>query len=116
MERTLHSKRTSEKKLRTRSWKTKESKAGLLRTKPSYPNALSKVHAFRSGVSSNSFQSLMHKLPFSLHDWSEYLHISERSIQRYIQENKTFELPFAERILEIKNLISIGEEVFGDAE
>ncbi|MFB0906912.1 MAG: DUF2384 domain-containing protein, partial [Spirosomataceae bacterium] len=46
----------------------------------------------------------------------KFLHLTERTIQRYKKEQKRFEPIQSERILEIAKLQQQGQEVFGSAQ
>ena len=70
------------------------------------------IQAIREGISYSFFESMLKHLPFSFNEWSRYLNLSERTLQRYKKENKPFQANFAERILEIKLLYKYGIEVF----
>lgn len=70
----------------------------------------------REGVPYPYFNSLSNQLHFGLEDWSSYLHLSERTIQRYKKENKSFDPLYSERILQIELLYKKGIDVFGIAD
>ena len=70
----------------------------------------------REGVPYPYFNSLSNQLHFGLEDWSSYLHLSERTIQRYKKENKSFDPLYSERILQIELLYKKGIDVFGLAD
>ncbi|RYY06485.1 MAG: DUF2384 domain-containing protein [Sphingobacteriaceae bacterium] len=70
------------------------------------------IKTIREGISYSFFDSMLQYLPFSFQEWSQYLNLSERNLQRYKKENKPFQANFAERILEIKLLYNQGIEVF----
>jgi putative toxin-antitoxin system antitoxin component (TIGR02293 family) len=53
---------------------------------------------------------------FSLSEWSKILHISERTMQRYETENKTFDPVQSEKIIQIAMLHKYGISVFGNSE
>ncbi len=71
------------------------------------------IQSSREGISFSQFQQLSENLPFSMREWSEILHISERTIQRYKKESLVFEPLQSERILEIALLKRKGIDVFG---
>jgi putative toxin-antitoxin system antitoxin component (TIGR02293 family) len=79
-------------------------------------NALSLMEMVRKGIGFNAFNSFAVKSPFSLNEWSTYLHLSERTMQRYRNENRTFDPLQSEKIIEIAILYNKGVEVFGKAE
>jgi putative toxin-antitoxin system antitoxin component (TIGR02293 family) len=74
------------------------------------------VEAVRDGVSYNYFASIAKKTPFTLEEWSNFLHLSERTFQRYRKERRSFDPNHSEKILEIGMLYNKGLEVFGDKE
>jgi putative toxin-antitoxin system antitoxin component (TIGR02293 family) len=51
---------------------------------------------------------------FSQKDWSEFLHISERTIIRYREQNKKFDPLQTDRIIHLNQLYIFGIDVFGD--
>ncbi len=67
----------------------------------------------RKGLEYSHFASLTKSFPFSMSDWSEFLHLSERTIQRYAKEAKAFDPVSSEKIIEITLLYKEGVEVFG---
>jgi len=74
------------------------------------------INATRSGIPFRKFTRMTENSPFSLDDWSGFLHLSERTMQRYKKEEKSFDSIYAERILEITMLYNRGSEVFGSNE
>lgn len=61
------------------------------------------------------FEALIQKLPFTQQEWGDLLHISERTLQRYIKERKPFEGLHAEHLHQLEALAVIGLSVFGNA-
>jgi len=59
------------------------------------------------------FKKIADKVPFTLQEWSEILHISERTLQRYAKANSNFPFSVTDRILQIDKLIKRGIHVFG---
>ncbi|WP_347157005.1 type II RES/Xre toxin-antitoxin system antitoxin [Pontibacter chitinilyticus] len=72
------------------------------------------ISSVREGVKYALFQSIADKSSFSTSEWSNYLHLSERTFQRYKKEKRTFEPLHSEKILEITLVYNKGMEVFGD--
>jgi putative toxin-antitoxin system antitoxin component (TIGR02293 family) len=70
----------------------------------------------REGVPFPYFTKLSNQIHFGFEDWSSYLHLSERTIQRYKKENKSFDPLYSERILQIELLYKKGVDVFGIAD
>lgn len=79
-------------------------------------NIMSLINLVRSGIKFPVFVNFMEKSPFDLAEWSGFLHVSERTMQRYKKEERTFDALQSEKILEIALLYKKGIEVFGDAE
>ncbi|CAN5733403.1 hypothetical protein BH11BAC7_BH11BAC7_26120 [soil metagenome] len=74
------------------------------------------ISTIRQGIKYALFISLAEKSPFSLHEWSSFLHISERTMQRYKKEKKSFDPIYSEKILEVTLLYKFGSDVFGSNE
>jgi putative toxin-antitoxin system antitoxin component (TIGR02293 family) len=62
------------------------------------------------------FEKIACKIPFTQKDWSNILHLSERTLQRYAKDNKNFEGIYTDRILHIDRLIDAGLDTFETAE
>ena len=77
---------------------------------------LSIMDMIRVGVKFSQFNEITKKIPFTLTEWSKFLHLSERTIQRYQQENKTFEPLQSEKITQLTMLANYGAEVLGSSE
>jgi len=72
------------------------------------------IRLVRQGVSFEDFDRFASKSAFSTSEWSEFLHISERTMQRYQKEQKSFDSLQSEKIVEIALLQKRGVEVFGN--
>lgn len=72
------------------------------------------ISVIRKGISFKDFQRINEQLPFSMQEWSIFLCLSERTIQRYQKEGKTFDQPTSEKIIEILLLYRYGLQVFLD--
>jgi putative toxin-antitoxin system antitoxin component (TIGR02293 family) len=59
------------------------------------------------------FKKIADIAPFTLSEWASYLHISERTLQRYAADNSTFNGLQIERILHLEKLIHKGNALFG---
>lgn len=77
---------------------------------------LTLLKASRKGVSYNYFHKLMGRCPFTLDEWSTYLHLSSRSMLRYRNDKKSFDPIQSEKILQIALIYDEGVKVFGSAE
>jgi putative toxin-antitoxin system antitoxin component (TIGR02293 family) len=67
----------------------------------------------KTGMPYGLFESQTKSIPFTQGEWSDVLHLSERTFQRYKKENKRFESIYTEKILEIILLFRRGRSVFG---
>jgi putative toxin-antitoxin system antitoxin component (TIGR02293 family) len=61
----------------------------------------------------NDFKKISDKVDFTQNEWSDILHISERTLQRYGHANGTFNTGVIDRILQINKVFERGKEVFG---
>jgi putative toxin-antitoxin system antitoxin component (TIGR02293 family) len=64
----------------------------------------------------NDFKKISAKVDFSQKEWSEILHISERTLQRYAHDNGTFNSGAIDRLFQINKVLDRGKEVFGSYE
>lgn len=74
------------------------------------------IQNIRNGVRFQSFISILKQSPFSISEWSYFLHISDRTMQRYQKEDKTFDQLQSEKIYEIVLLYRMGSQVFGGSD
>lgn len=71
------------------------------------------IRTVREGIAFDFFRKLTSFIPFSTEDWSRVLHLTERSLQRYKKENKTFDSLQSEKIFQVMLLYKKGISVFG---
>jgi putative toxin-antitoxin system antitoxin component (TIGR02293 family) len=74
------------------------------------------VNLLREGVEFPYLNSISDRINFTLEDWASYLHLSERTIQRYKKEKKPFDTIYTEKIVQIDLLYKRGTDVFGNEE
>ena len=74
------------------------------------------VHILRDGVDFPYLNNVSNRINFTLEDWASFLHLSERTIQRYKKEKKHFDTIYTEKIVQIDLLYKKGAEVFGNEE
>jgi len=79
-------------------------------------NAMSLIKMVRNGIGFAAFDTFANKSPFSINEWSTYLHLSERTMQRYRIEKRTFDPLQSEKIIEIALFYNKGVEVFGSTD
>jgi putative toxin-antitoxin system antitoxin component (TIGR02293 family) len=75
----------------------------------------SKVHVALADFPFSKFKKIADKIPFTQSEWANILHLSERTLQRYSKDNKSFEGIYVDRILQLEKLIDKGLETFSDA-
>lgn len=74
------------------------------------------IQRIRKGINFSIFSAIAQKIPFTMNEWSSFLHLSERTMQRYQKEKKAFDPIYSEKIIEITMLYNYGIEVFGNKE
>lgn len=62
------------------------------------------------------FEKIANKVPFTQKEWASILHLSEKTLQRYSKDNKSFEGIYVDRILKMQELIEMGLGTFASAE
>ncbi len=77
---------------------------------------VNRIQAAVSDYSYKKFQTVASKIPFTLNEWANILHLSERTLQRYAKDNKNFEGIYVDRILQIEKMVKLGLEVFSNAQ
>ena len=87
----------------------KETKA----EEPEVAYGLPRQFDINKNFSFNDFKKIAAKVDFTQKEWSDILHISERTLQRYSNDNGTFNTGVVDRILQINKVIQRGKEVFG---
>lgn len=77
-----------------------------------------KMHAAASlkSLTYNDFKKLADKVPFTQSEWSDILHISERTLQRYAKDNHAFAPINAERFMLIENVLQQAKLTFGNTD
>ena len=92
----------------------------IMKQKPvkKYPviedDTVNMVNMLREGVAYTYLNSISDRINFTLEDWSSYLHLSERTIQRYKKDKKPFDTIYSEKIIQIDQLYKKGAEIFGN--
>jgi uncharacterized protein (DUF2384 family) len=62
------------------------------------------------------FEKIALQVPFTQKEWSNILHLSERTLQRYAKDNSIFEGIYVDRILHIEELLKEGLKTFINAD
>jgi putative toxin-antitoxin system antitoxin component (TIGR02293 family) len=60
----------------------------------------------------SKFEALSKKLLFSQSEWADIMHISDRTLQRYLKDNKPFEGLHAEHLQQLDNMANLALEIF----
>ena len=79
-------------------------------------DSIGMVNMLREGVEFTYLNTISDRINFTLEDWASFLHLSERTIQRYKKEKKPFDTIYSEKIVQIDLLYKRGAEVFGNEE
>ncbi len=74
-----------------------------------------KKSRFVKAFTFNEFKKIADKVDLTQKEWSDILHISERTLQRYAKDNSVFNFSVIDRILLIEKVIKKGVDVFGSA-
>lgn len=75
------------------------------------------VQAIRRGLPYKIFSQIKSLTPFTDVDWSEYLDLSTKTLQRYRDEKDFYFKPIhTEKIFELAEVTNFGIEVFGSSE
>jgi len=70
------------------------------------------IKMVREGIPYSEFSKVLINYPFTLKEWSNYLNISSRTLERHRDESKSFRQEQSERILAIFQLLNYGRTVF----
>lgn len=105
-----------DKKIKT---KVTEYKDGSKLTKVHEPYAsylMAKQMPLLKDFDYKEFKKIADKVPLTQQEWSDILHISERTLQRYAKANSIFPFSVVDRILQIDKVVKRGIDVFGNLE
>jgi len=82
-----------------------------------FSNRILIIMAIRAGIPYSLFTAIMDMSPFSQNDWSEFLDLSVKSLQRYKQvKGHVFKPIHSEKILELAEVNNLGRQVFDSAD
>ena len=62
------------------------------------------------------FDKIARQIAFTQKEWASILHLSEKTLQRYAKDNKSFEGIYVDRILQMQELIEMGLDTFTSTE
>jgi putative toxin-antitoxin system antitoxin component (TIGR02293 family) len=77
-----------------------------------FSNEFDIINLARKGFSKGTLLALAKKVSLNLQELANILHISERTLQRY-DNNELIKTEYAEKAVELARLYTRGEEVFG---
>ncbi|MGN6394920.1 MAG: type II RES/Xre toxin-antitoxin system antitoxin [Mucilaginibacter sp.] len=80
-----------------------------------FSNEFDVINLARKGFSKSALLALGKKISLTLQELAHILHISERTLQRY-DDNEIIKTEYAEKAVELARLYTRGEEVFGSIE
>jgi len=81
-----------------------------------FSNRLLMISLIREGVPYSLFSLIKDYTPFTESEWSGFLEISAKSLQRYKQSSKHFKSLQSEKIIEMAEVTNIGLDIFGGME
>jgi uncharacterized protein (DUF2384 family) len=79
------------------------------------PEVMYLRNAKLGSFSITNFISLSEKLLLTQAEWADVLHISDRTLQRYLKDNKAFEGLFAEHLYQLEQMADLGLSIFSNA-
>ncbi|MEO6406761.1 MAG: hypothetical protein ABIY51_04190 [Ferruginibacter sp.] len=59
------------------------------------------------------FKKISDKAPFNQSEWASFLHVSERTLQRYAKGEGSFAAINAERAMQVAGVLEVGKNIFG---
>ena len=77
-------------------------------------NKMLMIFIIRDGIPYSLFNLIVNYTPFTENDWSNFLDISTKSLQRYKQSSKSFKPIQSEKIIEMTEVTNVGLDVFED--
>jgi putative toxin-antitoxin system antitoxin component (TIGR02293 family) len=107
---TTMAKKTKYKKYSTTSTKVSKVEEPVIEYKPLKKALIVQDFPYRK------FEKIAALVPFTQKEWANMLNLSERTLQRYSNDNSSFEGIYVDRILHIEELIRLGLEAFANAD
>jgi len=72
------------------------------------------LHLIKKGISPAFFKAIVKQSPFNISQWSGFLDIPMRTIQRYFKDDRLLKPVHTEKIIEFLLIIKQGTDTFGD--
>lgn len=79
-------------------------------------NKMAVIRAISEGIPYKLFALIAQLTPFTDDDWSTFLSLSTKSLQRYKQNEQRFKPLQSEKIIAMAEVTRMGEEVLGNAD
>jgi putative toxin-antitoxin system antitoxin component (TIGR02293 family) len=95
-----------------KKYKTSEEELHMVHEPLVEMRSIKKLPAAVADFPYKKFKKIADMMPFTPAEWASILHLSERTLQRYAKDNKSFEGIYVDRILHVENLIEMGLETF----
>ena len=76
-------------------------------------NKMAVIRAISEGIPYNLFALIAQLTPFTEEDWSKFLSLSSKSLQRYKQNEQRFKPLQSEKIIALAEVTRMGEDVMG---
>jgi putative toxin-antitoxin system antitoxin component (TIGR02293 family) len=81
---------------------------------PKEKSILQIIESVREGIKYTAFVDLSKGMPFSVSEWSQFLHVSERTMLRYKNDDLTFDSLQTEKVFQLSMIYEKGLDVFGE--
>ncbi len=88
----------------------------MLPTAESYKNPYLLVKIAKEGINASNLEELYVLTNHNKHFFAEMLLISTKTIERYVKENKKFNVSESEKLIKLQEVYKWGIDVFGNAE
>ncbi|MBS1582371.1 MAG: DUF2384 domain-containing protein [Bacteroidetes bacterium] len=86
------------------------------RKAPAAQHALRSVELAREGITPRTFQGIVARSPLGMAEWGHALDLSERTLQRFRTSGTRLGRAYADRVVQLANLMEHGLAVFGEPE
>lgn len=81
---------------------------------PNERSILQVIKTVREGIRYATFIDISKDMPFSGSEWAHFLHVSERTMLRYKNDNLIFDSLQTEKVLQLSMIYEKGLDVFGE--
>ena len=78
-----------------------------------FSDRLQLMLSIKSGIPYSTFASVQELTPLTQAEWAEFLSLSTKSLSRYQQTGRSFRPIYAEKIIELAEVMVFGLDVFG---